>query len=154
MREPTPFELERGRQTALDVLGLRPGATAKQLKRAYRKKAMLHHPDKGGDEKQFILANTAYKFLIKRGTSPKSPKKPDVVFQWMDVIARQMAYAEQRRREQECTATQKAQAVEEMRQQAQAGANSFNWQTFRMYFYGDWAKSASNSYTTVSDTTA
>ena len=36
-----------------EILGLSRGATDKEIKKAYRKLAMEHHPDKGGDEKLF-----------------------------------------------------------------------------------------------------
>lgn len=32
-----------------DVLGLDPGAEEKEVARAYKKKSLKHHPDRGGD---------------------------------------------------------------------------------------------------------
>lgn len=32
-----------------DVLGLEPGAEEKEVARAYKKKSLKHHPDRGGD---------------------------------------------------------------------------------------------------------
>jgi predicted RNA-binding protein YlqC (UPF0109 family) len=47
----------------LKVLGLGLGATKKDVKRAYRKLAVKHHPDKGGDEERFKIIQEAYENL-------------------------------------------------------------------------------------------
>ena len=47
-----------------DILGVKKGASAEEVKRAYRKLAHQHHPDKkGGDEKKFKEINEAYQIL-------------------------------------------------------------------------------------------
>lgn len=46
-----------------EILGLKKGATDKDIKKAYRKKAMEHHPDKGGDEKVFKEITEANEIL-------------------------------------------------------------------------------------------
>lgn len=46
-----------------DVLAIAKDATAEQIKKAYRKLAMKHHPDKGGDELQFKELSKAYSVL-------------------------------------------------------------------------------------------
>jgi DnaJ family protein A protein 2 len=43
-----------------DILGLKVNATDEEIKKAYRKQAMVHHPDKGGDEDKFKEITTAY----------------------------------------------------------------------------------------------
>lgn len=46
-----------------ETLGLQPGATQEEIKKAYRKMAQKHHPDKGGDEAKFKEIKTAYEEL-------------------------------------------------------------------------------------------
>jgi len=53
-----------------EVLGLDKGASDADIKKAYRKLAMKHHPDKGGDPEQFKKIQAAYDLLSdpeKRG---------------------------------------------------------------------------------------
>ncbi len=47
-----------------DILGVAKSASPEEIKRAFRKKAHEHHPDKGGgDEKKFKEVNEAYQVL-------------------------------------------------------------------------------------------
>lgn len=46
-----------------DVLGLTKDASEADIKKAYRKLAMKHHPDKGGDPEQFKKIQGAYDIL-------------------------------------------------------------------------------------------
>ena len=45
------------------ILGVEKNATQDELKKAFRKLAMKHHPDKGGDEAKFKELNEAYQVL-------------------------------------------------------------------------------------------
>jgi DnaJ-class molecular chaperone len=45
------------------ILGVDRGASSEEIKKAYRKKALEHHPDKGGDENKFKEASEAYEVL-------------------------------------------------------------------------------------------
>ncbi len=45
------------------ILGVEKGASKEEIKKAFRKAAMQHHPDKGGDEKKFKEINEAYAVL-------------------------------------------------------------------------------------------
>jgi DnaJ family protein A protein 2 len=46
-----------------DVLGIDKKANQSEIKKAYRKKALQHHPDKGGDAETFKKINHAYEVL-------------------------------------------------------------------------------------------
>ena len=47
------------------ILGLSPGSTWTDVERAYRRKAQIHHPDKGGDEDAMRVLNDVYAKLKK-----------------------------------------------------------------------------------------
>jgi molecular chaperone DnaJ len=46
-----------------EVLGVGKGASADELKKAYRRHAVQHHPDRGGDEAKFREISEAYEVL-------------------------------------------------------------------------------------------
>lgn len=46
-----------------DILGVPKSASADEIKRAYRKLAQQHHPDKGGDQERFKELSEAYQVL-------------------------------------------------------------------------------------------
>jgi len=46
-----------------DILGVSQNASTDEIKKAYRKQAMQHHPDKGGDETKFKEISNAYEIL-------------------------------------------------------------------------------------------
>ena len=51
------------------LLGVKPGASPKELKAAYRKQAMKYHPDRGGDPDKFKQISEAYSRLSSGETS-------------------------------------------------------------------------------------
>merc|ERR1712232_1120371 len=46
-----------------ETLEVSKEADAKEIKKAYRKLAVMHHPDKGGNEHKFKEINAAYEIL-------------------------------------------------------------------------------------------
>src|SRR5882757_7369478 len=46
-----------------EVLGVKKDASADEIKKAFRKAAVEHHPDRGGDETKFKEINEAYEVL-------------------------------------------------------------------------------------------
>ncbi len=52
--------------TPHQILGLEPNATDEEVRAAYRRLAMKHHPDKGGDIDYFTQIQKAYDKLKSR----------------------------------------------------------------------------------------
>ena len=71
MKELTPTEINKRQLVSLQVLGLKAGATPVELKKVYRRLAMVHHPDKGGDVEKFKRVSACYEHLCKYGTKPQ-----------------------------------------------------------------------------------
>lgn len=46
-----------------EVLGVKKDASADEIKKAFRRSAIEHHPDRGGDEEKFKELNEAYEIL-------------------------------------------------------------------------------------------
>ena len=71
--------------TPHEVLGVRPGATRAEVVAAFRRFALRHHPDRGGDPTRFETGVDAYHRLTGGTTSPgaatRTPRAPaEVVF--------------------------------------------------------------------------
>jgi hypothetical protein len=49
-----------------NLLGIQPGASHEQIRSAYKRMVLIHHPDKGGSEEKFKLLNDAYHKLLTR----------------------------------------------------------------------------------------
>ena len=69
------------KSSALKVLGLTGNPSTDEIKAAYRKMAMKHHPDReGGNESKFKAIQSAYDWLnsnaAKTTTRPDSPRGP------------------------------------------------------------------------------
>lgn len=60
------------------TLGLPAGASREEAQQAYRKLAMKHHPDRGGDEARFKEVKAAWEQIEAGWTAPPpSPKTPE-----------------------------------------------------------------------------
>lgn len=64
------------------TLGLQPGATPEEIKKAFKRAAMKFHPDRGGDEATFKKINEAYEVL-------SDPQKKQMVDMGMDPLNQQ-----------------------------------------------------------------
>jgi len=60
------------------ILGVPKGASADEIKKAYRKMASQHHPDKGGDTQTFQQIEEAYRTLSddKKRSEYDNPQQP------------------------------------------------------------------------------
>ncbi|GLD93779.1 hypothetical protein PINS_up002384 [Pythium insidiosum] len=57
-------EIAELRNDLYEVLGLEPGSDAKDIARAYKKKSLKHHPDRGGDVQKFLELKHARDVLL------------------------------------------------------------------------------------------
>ena len=67
-----PFHNNNGPNNNVDnskfynLLGVEKNANENEIKKAYKKKAMKHHPDRGGDEETFKEISKAYEVLVDK----------------------------------------------------------------------------------------
>jgi hypothetical protein len=66
----------RNKQYATEyaLMGIAPGATEREIRNAYRRRARTLHPDKGGDEVAMKALNVAYKKLLAAVCSSLDPR--------------------------------------------------------------------------------
>jgi hypothetical protein len=57
--------------SAWSLLGLEPGATPAEVKRAFKKRALDTHPDRGGRAEDFVAVQRAYDKLSKLAARPR-----------------------------------------------------------------------------------
>ena len=51
---------------ALQLLQLDWPCSLQELKKAFRKQSLKHHPDRGGDKHSFVRLSLAYKKILRR----------------------------------------------------------------------------------------
>ncbi len=62
------METEIGMVNAYEILGLTTEATIDEIRTAYRNKAQIYHPDKGGQAEHFVAIQKAYEILSNENT--------------------------------------------------------------------------------------
>jgi len=68
-KEPEPEPEPEREKSPWEIIGVPVGASLEDIKKAYRKLAKEHHPDKGGDEELFKKISGAFEFLSKKPTA-------------------------------------------------------------------------------------
>lgn len=95
----------------LKILGLERGASLDQIKKAYRRKASIYHPDLNKKENAtdiFIAVNEAYEYLCEQAKAEKSHdlRQEEIINAWRDYRreqAKKRAYTNSRIRYREFT---------------------------------------------------
>jgi hypothetical protein len=81
-----------------EVLGVRPGAGPDEVRRAWRRKVLTAHPDRGGDERVFAEVTAAYRSLIGDAPPRAASGVPVVFFRSRGPAARAARWWRRRRR--------------------------------------------------------
>ncbi len=63
-------------EEAAAILGVGVNISKREVKKAYRALALVKHPDKGGDQKEFAEINRAYGMLLNFGVASAYTQKP------------------------------------------------------------------------------
>jgi len=79
------------REAALQVLELPNNASVGNIKKTFRRLALIHHPDKGGDDKYFKKIQGAYSYLTAANNNVKNVS-------WMNESQRQEQQQQQQQR--------------------------------------------------------
>ena len=60
------------------ILGVRPDASVEEVRAAYSRLVMIHHPNRGGDDRQYVLIKEAYSRYLNEGSPlpTKAPPRP------------------------------------------------------------------------------
>lgn len=88
--------MNMSRTDAAQLLGVSVTASEADMKKAYRKASMKHHPDRGGNEEDFKKYKRAYEVLTSKAGSNPAGRHSDV-----DTSAWQEYYAEANRQRQQ-----------------------------------------------------
>lgn len=63
--EPPQSQSRQDAEICYRLLGVSPSASWKEVEKAYKAKAKVHHPDLGGDEDAMRALNEAYQYIKK-----------------------------------------------------------------------------------------
>lgn len=99
-----------------EILGVKYNASENEIKKAYKRNALKHHPDRGGDEEEFKKISHAYEILSDKnkrdiydkygeeGLSNQSNMNPSDIFEMFfgNPFHQQQQYHHQQRRKKKC----------------------------------------------------
>lgn len=76
-------------ETFYEILGVTTDATPEQMRKAWRKLCLKHHPDTGGDPEEFIKVTHAYKMLTDPSYVRNNKSQPvkDLTFRVQIVVS-------------------------------------------------------------------
>ncbi len=81
---------------AYETLGVRPGASAEEIKKAYHRLAHQHHPDKGGSLTKMKEINAAYNEIKDgKGGGGRTTDDPFTGFNYEDIFRKYKEQSEQ-----------------------------------------------------------
>lgn len=72
-----------GRRTDREILGVTPAADPNEVRRAFRRRAVETHPDRGGDPAEFRQVREAYERLTRRQSVAAAYTDRDFPNQWI-----------------------------------------------------------------------
>lgn len=112
-----------------DTLGLPPGASESDIKKAYRRLARRFHPDVSSEpdaEERFLEVTEAYEYLVEKGSRPS--------FNYIyETVAPEISKEEQRRQRAQAFARMR---YEEFRQSTLAFKKSWYFRPLKILTYG------------------
>ena len=82
-------------KTYYHILGLNSFASLEMIRKAYRRLALKHHPDRGGDEQRMKEINEAYEYLMKNKETydeQLKPRKPVLRRQGFTIVVNGFGY--------------------------------------------------------------
>jgi len=79
-------------RTPTDILGVQPGASRAEVRRAFQRYALRHHPDHGGDTERFVEGTRAYEMLMARAAK-RSRAPSNVAFVRRRTLRQRLAAA-------------------------------------------------------------
>jgi len=77
-------------RTPSEILGIPPGASRAEARRAFQRYALRHHPDRGGDASRFQEGRRAYEAFAS-GPSASSRAPGNVAFVRRQTVRRRLA---------------------------------------------------------------
>lgn len=118
------------------LLEISPNEGAEEIKRAYRKKAKLYHPDLNlptSDREKFIEVTKAYEYLIERLNRPKHSR---YVYTKKTYKQAQKQKARKARNPRDRAKSYSKMRYKSYRKESSAFSDEHNFWMYRLFYYG------------------